>query len=85
MTQQGPLTALVAAAVEKVTGRRPEMTTKGGTSDARFVQRYCPVVEFGLVNKTIHQTDEHTAVEDLEKLTQIYLKILENYFADISG
>lgn len=80
LTPPGEWSHLVIAAVEDVTGHKPVGTTFGGTSDARFVQKYCPVVEFGLVNKTIHQIDEHVAVADLETLTKIYLKILEKYF-----
>lgn len=80
ITAPGDFTALVCDAVEDVTGRKPEMTTSGGTSDARFIQRYCPVVEFGLVNATIHQVDEYAAVEDIEALTDIYLTVLEKYF-----
>lgn len=81
LTPPGPLSLLVADAVKAVTGRAPDLSTKGGTSDARFVQAYCPVVECGLVNKTIHQIDEYAALEDIENLTQIYLRILEGYFA----
>lgn len=80
LTQPGEWTNLVAGAVEKTTGRKPELTTTGGTSDARFVSKYCPVVEFGLINKTIHQVDENVAVDDLIKLTAIYKEILMQYF-----
>lgn len=80
LTAPGPFTDLIAGAVEDITGIRPELSTKGGTSDARFVQRYCPVVEFGLINKTIHQVDEYAGIADIEKLTQIYLTILQRYF-----
>jgi len=81
ITEPGAFTDLVSAAVMEATGRKPELSTKGGTSDARFVSRYCPVVEFGLINKTIHQINEHAAVTDLEKLTVIYRVILEKYFS----
>lgn len=81
ITAPGALTDLVSDAVKEATGRTPELSTKGGTSDARFVSRYCPVVEFGLINKTIHQIDEHVVVDDLYKLTAIYRKILEKYFS----
>lgn len=81
MTPPGPLTAAMMRAVESVTGHTPALTTSGGTSDARFVRAYCPVVEFGLVNKTIHKVDECTAVDDIYALTRIYRAFIENYFA----
>lgn len=68
-------------AVEAVTGRRPELSTSGGTSDARFVKDYCPVIEFGLVGRTMHQADERVALADLETLTRIYRVFLDRYFA----
>ncbi len=80
LTQPGEWTNLVAQAVEKTTGSKPALTTTGGTSDARFISRYCPVIEFGLINKTIHQVDEKVATEDLVKLTAIYKEILMQYF-----
>lgn len=80
LSAPGPLTETVLTAVEKITGRRPAATTSGGTSDARFVQAYCPVVECGLINKTIHQVDEYAALADMEQLTKIYLQILRSYF-----
>lgn len=81
LTQPGPFTDLVVAAIEDVTGRRPELNTGGGTSDARFITHYCPVLEFGLVGQTMHQIDERTPVSDLEKLARIYRGVLERYFA----
>jgi succinyl-diaminopimelate desuccinylase len=81
VTAPGPFTDLVADAVAAVTGRRPELSTSGGTSDARFIKDYCPVVEFGLVGATMHQVDERVAVADLEMLTAVYRKILQRYFA----
>jgi succinyl-diaminopimelate desuccinylase len=80
-TKPGPFTDLVVAAIEDVTGRRPELNTGGGTSDARFITHYCPVLEFGLVGQTMHQIDERTPVSDLEKLTKIYRGVLDRYFA----
>ena len=80
-TQRSTFTDMVVAAIEKKTGRTPELSTTGGTSDARFITNYCPVLEFGLVGKTIHATDENVEVEDLEKLADIYGEILERYFA----
>jgi succinyl-diaminopimelate desuccinylase len=80
-TKPGPFTDLVVAAIEDVTGRKPELNTGGGTSDARFITHYCPVLEFGLVGQTMHQIDERTPVSDLEKLTRIYRGVLDRYFA----
>ena len=80
VTKPGPFTDLAVAAIEDVTGRKPELSTAGGTSDARFIASYCPVIEFGLVGQTMHQIDERTPVEDLEKLTKIYRGILDRYF-----
>ena len=80
-TRPGPFTDLVVAAIEDVTGRKPELNTGGGTSDARFIANYCPVLEFGLVGQTMHQIDERTPVSDIEKLTKIYRGVLERYFA----
>ena len=81
LTKPGPLVATMRAAVEGVSGRVPALTTAGGTSDARFIQAFCPVIEFGLVNETIHAVDERVAVADLEKLTTIYERFIESYFA----
>jgi succinyl-diaminopimelate desuccinylase len=81
VTKPGAFTDLAVAAIEEVTGRKPELSTSGGTSDARFIAGYCPVIEFGLVGQTMHQIDERTPVADLEKLTKIYRGILERYFA----
>ena len=81
VTKQGPFTELVAKAVAEVTGRKPELSTTGGTSDARFITNYCPVVEFGLVGQTMHQVNERVPVADLAKLTTIYRKIIDKYFS----
>jgi succinyl-diaminopimelate desuccinylase len=80
VTKPGAFTDLAVAAIEEVTGRKPELTTSGGTSDARFIASYCPVIEFGLVGQTMHQIDERAAVSDLEKLTKVYRGILDRYF-----
>jgi succinyl-diaminopimelate desuccinylase len=80
VTKPGPFTDLAVAAIEEVTGRKPELSTSGGTSDARFIASYCPVIEFGLVGQTMHQIDERTPVSDLENLTKIYRGVLERYF-----
>ena len=81
LTEPGPFTDLLVAAIEEVTGRKPELSTGGGTSDARFIKDYCPVIEFGLVGQTMHQIDERTPVADLERLTRIYRGVLDRYFA----
>ncbi len=81
ITQPGEFTGLVARAVTEVTGLTPELSTSGGTSDARFITRDCPVVEFGLTNETIHAIDENARVSDIDALAAVYLKILEFYFA----
>ncbi|MCB1547880.1 MAG: succinyl-diaminopimelate desuccinylase [Hyphomicrobiaceae bacterium] len=81
LTKPGVLVDTMVAAVEAELGRRPNLTTGGGTSDARFIQAYCPVIEFGLVNTTIHAIDERVSVADLERLTQIYERFIAGYFA----
>ncbi len=81
VTKPGPLVSTLKDAVKSVTGRTPQLTTGGGTSDARFIKDHCPVVEFGLVNATIHQVDEHTSLADLAALTDIYERFIGNYFA----
>jgi succinyl-diaminopimelate desuccinylase len=80
VTKPGAFTDLAVAAIQEVTGRKPELSTSGGTSDARFITSHCPVIEFGLVGQTMHQIDERTAVADLETLTRIYRGLLERYF-----
>jgi succinyl-diaminopimelate desuccinylase len=80
VTKPGPFTELVTKAVAEVTGRNPELSTTGGTSDARFITAYCPVVEFGLVGQTMHQVNERVPVADLRALTLIYRKIIDRYF-----
>lgn len=72
LTPPGPLSDALSDAVEAVVGRRPRLSTSGGTSDARFIKDYCPVVEFGLVGQTMHKVDEQVAVVDIERLSQIY-------------
>ena len=80
-TPPGELSALVSKAVEAQTGMVPQMSTSGGTSDARFVKAHCPVVEFGLVGKTMHQVDERVSVAQIDQLKAIYSQILRDYFA----
>lgn len=81
LTPPGDFVALVAKAVEAETGLRPALSTSGGTSDARFVKNHCPVLEFGLVGRTMHQVDERVEVEQISRLKQIYSRILHDYFA----
>jgi succinyl-diaminopimelate desuccinylase len=81
VTKPGPFTDLASSAIAEVTGRTPKLSTTGGTSDARFIKDYCPVLEFGLVGQTMHAVDECAPVADLVKLTAIYRRIIEKYFA----
>lgn len=81
LTPPGDFSALVARSVQAETGRVPEYSTSGGTSDARFVKDHCPVVEFGLVGKTMHQVDERVEVAQIHQLKAIYTRILRDYFA----
>jgi succinyl-diaminopimelate desuccinylase len=80
-TEPGPLSALVAGAINEVTGRKPELSTTGGTSDARFIRDYCPVVEFGLIGQTMHKVDERAALADIAQLQEVYRLVLERFFA----
>ncbi|MCJ8507966.1 succinyl-diaminopimelate desuccinylase [Rhizobium lemnae] len=80
LTRDDALISSLSKAVEAKTGRRPVLSTTGGTSDARFIKDYCPVVEFGLVGQTMHMVDERVAVADLEKLTEIYAHFIEQWF-----
>ena len=81
LTPPGPLSDLVAKAVQVETNRTPELSTTGGTSDARFVKDHCPVLEFGLVGHRMHAVDERVRVEQIEQLKAIYLRVLQDYFA----
>ncbi|HWL03356.1 MAG TPA: succinyl-diaminopimelate desuccinylase [Xanthobacteraceae bacterium] len=81
ITRPGPFVQTVVNAIETVTGITPDLSTTGGTSDARFIKNYCPVLEFGLVGQTMHQIDECVSLKDLEKLTEIYRHVLQRYFA----
>ena len=80
VTAPGDLTRIVADAVENVSGSRPEFSTSGGTSDARFIKDYCPVVELGLISATAHQVDEHVATADIRALAETYRQILHAFF-----
>jgi succinyl-diaminopimelate desuccinylase len=81
ITKPGPFVDLVSSAVADVTGKKPSLSTGGGTSDARFIKDYCPVVDIGLVGQTMHQIDEHAPIADLQQLTAIYRRLIERYFA----
>lgn len=81
LTPPGKLTDIIQDATEAVTGRRPALSTSGGTSDARFITQYAPVAEFGLVGATMHQVNERVAVNDIKTLTAIYKDVLQRYFA----
>jgi succinyl-diaminopimelate desuccinylase len=80
-TEPGKLSELVAGAINEVTGRQPELSTTGGTSDARFIRDYCPVVEFGLIGQTMHKVDERAALADIAQLQEVYRLVLERFFA----
>jgi succinyl-diaminopimelate desuccinylase len=85
LTEPGPFTELVAAAVQDVTGAPPELSTTGGTSDARFIRALCPVVELGLVGKTMHQVDEGAPVAEIERLQAVYERLIARYFEKMSA
>ena len=80
LTPPGKLSEIVSDAIEAITGAPPKLSTSGGTSDARFIKDVCPVVEFGLISRTMHKTDEYVAISDLRLLSDIYLSVLEQYF-----
>lgn len=80
LTEPGAFSNLVAGSVEEVTGYRPELSTTGGTSDSRFIKDHCPVLDFGLVGRTMHKVDECVAVADLQDLTRIYRRVIDGYF-----
>ena len=81
LTPPGPLSDLVQDAVEAETGKRPVLSTSGGTSDARFIRAHCPVIEFGLVGQTMHQVDERVEIDQIHALKRVYARILADYFA----
>jgi succinyl-diaminopimelate desuccinylase len=85
ITEPGSLDALLSEAVNEITGKTPTLNTDGGTSDARFIKDYCPVVEFGLTTETIHKADENAKIADLEQLTAIYRRFIERYFEAFAG
>lgn len=81
LTSPGPFVDTVVSAIKDITGRTPSLSTAGGSSDARFIKNYCPVLEFGLVGQTMHKVDECVPLRDLETLTDVYVRVLERYFA----
>jgi succinyl-diaminopimelate desuccinylase len=85
LTEPGAFTNLAARVVEAVTEQRPELSTSGGTSDARFIRALCPVVEFGLVGSTMHKVDEQAPVAEIRSLTAVYARLIEDYFAAFGG
>ena len=84
LTEQGPFTAVVADAVRETTGREPDLSTTGGTSDARFIRSLCPVVEFGLVGTTMHMVDERAPVAEIYDLQKVYERVIDLYFERIA-
>ncbi len=80
LTPLGPLSDLVASAVRETLGIEPELSTSGGTSDARFIKDHCAVAELGLVGQTMHKVDEWVSLDDLAALTEVYLAVLDSYF-----
>ncbi|MCP4933569.1 MAG: succinyl-diaminopimelate desuccinylase [bacterium] len=80
VTKSGDFTDKLSEAIKRVTGLTPELSTTGGTSDARFIKKFCPVIEFGLVNATIHQVDEQVPLAHMQTLTAIYTAFLKTYF-----
>ncbi len=81
VTAPGSFVEILSRAVTESGGNKPALSTSGGTSDARYIKDYCPVLELGLVGRTMHAIDEHAPVEDLRKLTAIYRRVLDQYFA----
>ncbi len=81
LTPPGPLSQIISQACKDITGRTPELSTSGGTSDARFIKDFCPVAEFGLINATAHKVDENAAVDDIMALADVYDAVLEAYFS----
>ena len=80
LTKPNKTTYMIQNTIKKITKIKPKLSTSGGTSDARFIRKIAPCLEFGLVGKTMHKIDESVPLSDLKKLTNIYLNILENYF-----
>jgi succinyl-diaminopimelate desuccinylase len=85
LTEPGPFTALLSTCIEAACGRVPELSTTGGTSDARFIRALCPVVEFGLVGTTMHAVDERVPVSEIRQLTDVYRRLIDGYFLRFGG
>ena len=85
ITEPGALSDDLVSAVKAVVGTQPEMSTTGGTSDARFIRKFCPVFEFGVVGKTMHKLNEHVEVKDVELLTDIYTELLDRFFKRVNA
>ena len=85
ITEPGELSEDLVSAVKDVVGTHPEMSTTGGTSDARFIRKFCPVIEFGVVGKTMHKLNEHVEVKDVELLTDIYTELLDRFFKRVNA
>jgi succinyl-diaminopimelate desuccinylase len=83
LTPPGRLSEIIAAAIRAETGIEPELSTTGGTSDARFIKDHCPVAEFGMINQTAHKVDENVALADIEALARIYEAVLSTYFEEV--
>ena len=81
LTPPGALSEILSSAIEQAVGRRPELSTTGGTSDARFIKDHCPVAEFGMVGRSMHKVDEEVALADIERLAAIYERVLDGFFA----
>ena len=71
---------MIQNVIKKITKVRPKLSTTGGTSDARFIKDFCPIAEFGLISQTMHKVDERVQIEDIEKLTDIYDRVLDSFF-----
>ena len=83
LTPPGQLSDIICNSIQQELGVKPSLSTTGGTSDARFIKNICPVVEFGLVGKTMHAIDERVEISQIRNLKKVYTRILENYFAEI--
>ena len=80
LTPPGKLSDILSKAIKEETGIKPDLSTTGGTSDARFIKDFCPIAEFGLISQTMHKVDECVYLADIEKLTDIYNRVLDSYF-----
>ena len=85
VTTPGPFVDMAVEAIKDATGITPQLSTTGGTSDARFIKNYCPVIEFGLVGQTMHQIDERVPVADISRLSEIFQKLMTRYFTTFAA